>query len=91
MKTKISSPLSAFREDLDFHEIGSFDDWWHVDPFMFEYVMTEGLGLDYARVEFNAHVSSSVTEDKPCATNEVSMSDYCSLLKRWSLCLILVI
>ena len=71
------SPLSVFEEDSDFHNIGSFDDSWHVNPFVFECVTSEGLDLDYARVEFNAPMPPSVTRGEPYATNEVSMSNYC--------------
>ena len=72
----IPSP-SALDEDMDFHDIGSFDDWWHIDPFVFNCVTTEGLGLDYATVEFNMPAPPSIVEDETYATNEVSMSDYC--------------
>jgi len=61
---------------MDYHEIGSFDDWLYVDPFVFECVMSEGLGLDCARVEFNALTPSSIIKDESYVTNEVSMSDY---------------
>ena len=62
---------------MDYHEIGSFDDWWHVDPFVLEYVTSEGLDLDYVRVEFKALVPPSVIKDKPYANNGGFMSDYC--------------
>ena len=62
---------------MDFHEICSFEDWWHVDPFMFECVTSKGLDLYHARVEFNPPMPPSVVEDDPDATNRVSMSDYC--------------
>ena len=68
---------SATEEDLDFHEISSFDDWWHADPFVLECVTSEGLSLDYVRVEFNVPAPSIVTKVEPYAANEVSMSDYC--------------
>ena len=73
----IPSPSSALEEDMDFHQISSFDIWWRVDPFVFECVTSAGLRLDYARVEFNAPVPPSIVEDTTYATNEVSMSDYC--------------
>jgi len=72
----IPSPSYVLEEDSDFHEIGSFDDWLHADPFVFECVMSEGLGIDYARAEFNVRAPPSVIKDEPYATNEVSMSDY---------------
>jgi len=72
----LPSPSSDFEEDSDFHEIGSFDDWSHVDSFVFECVTSECLGLYYARVEFNVVAPSSITENEPYATNVVSMSDY---------------
>ena len=31
----IPSPSSALEEDVDFPEISSFNDWWHVNPFAF--------------------------------------------------------
>jgi len=73
----LPSPSTTFKEDSNFHEISSFGDFWHVDPFVFEYVASEGLGLDYARVKFSAPMPPSVTIDEPYATNEASMGDYC--------------
>ena len=70
------SRFSTSEEDSDFYEIGLFDDWWHVGPFVFECVTSEGLNLDFARVEFDAPVPPSVTKDEPYATNVVSMIDY---------------
>ena len=61
---------------MDFHEIDSFDNWWHVDPFVFECVTSEGLIVNYARVKFNAPTPHSVIKAKPYATDGVSMSDY---------------
>ena len=55
----IPAPLSAL-EDVDFHEISWFGDCWGDDPFAFEYVTSEGLGLDYARMEFSALMPSSM-------------------------------
>ena len=71
------SPSSSFKKDSDFHEIDSFHDWQHVDPFMFECIVYEGIILDYARVEFNALAPPSVTKDEPYVSKDVSMSDYC--------------
>ena len=52
-----------------------------MDPFVFEYVMSEGLGLDFARVEFNKHAPPSIVEDEPYGTNGNSVSDYCRLVQ----------
>ena len=43
---------------------------------MFKCVTCEGLGLDYARVEFSMLMSPSMIEDETYATNDVSMCDY---------------
>ena len=64
----IPSPSSALAEDVDFHEIRSFDDWWHVGPFAFECVASEGLDLHYVRVEFNAPMSPRIVKDRICTT-----------------------
>ena len=73
----ILSSSSTLEEDMDFPEIGPFNNWWDVDPFMFECVTFVGLGLDYVRVEFNAPTTPSIVKDEIYAINEVSMSDYC--------------
>ena len=44
---------------------------------MFECVTSEGLDLDYARVEFNVLPPPSLIKDVPYAIDGVSMSDYC--------------
>jgi len=67
----------SFRGRYGFHENCLFDDWWHVDPFVFECVTSKGFGLDYARVEFNVPAPPGIIKDEPYATNEASMSDYC--------------
>ena len=43
---------------------------------LFEYVTSEGLGLDYAMVEFSVSMPPSMIEDEIYATYEVSISDY---------------
>ena len=73
----IPSSSSPLEEDVNFHDIGSFDDWWHVDPFAFECVTSKGLCLHYARVEFSTPMPPCMIEDETYATNELSMSDYC--------------
>ena len=73
----LPSPSTTFKEDSNFHEISSFGDFWHVDPFVFEYAISEGLGLDFARIEFNVSMPPSILNEETYATNEVSMSDYC--------------
>ena len=39
----IPSPSSALEEDVDFHEISSFDDWWHIDPFALNVLQLKAL------------------------------------------------
>jgi len=46
---------------------------------VFESVTSEGLSLDYARVEFNAPAPPSIVEDETYATNGASISGYCML------------
>ena len=56
----IPSPSSALEEDMEFHEFDSFNNWWQVDPFLFECVISKGLGPDYARLEFKAPAPPSI-------------------------------
>ena len=44
---------------------------------MFKCVISKGIGLYYAGMEFNMLAPRSVVKDKPYATNGISTSDYC--------------
>ena len=47
------------------------------DPHLLDYMSTEGLGLDYATVDFVANFPPNIVKDKPYASNEGYLNEYC--------------
>jgi len=58
-------------------EIEKSDDLCPNDSPIFDYVFTDGLELDYAKVGLDAHLPPSKAEDEPSAFNKDSLGDRC--------------
>jgi len=47
------------------------------DPLIFNYVSTERLEVDCAKVGLDAHLPPCIANDKPSSFKKDSLSDYC--------------